>query len=195
MKTITLFIALLCFNFYHLKAQADKSAINLSVGMPFLISPTSVGKLSSNITYYRNLTKNIDFCVGINYDNIDLPTSSNSFTFDKEYIGIFAGANYQITIVEKLRVYPEITLGYSMVNYSVNEFENKVQKTSGFLLAEGFVLNYKLNTKFGINLRFSGTTLLKKLDANIPSPMTTNYLGIVQNSNNGFIKFGMTLEL
>lgn len=120
MKIVTLSIILLCVFSLNLKAQANKSAINVSVGTPLSTSPLNIGKLSSNINYYRNLAKNVNFCMGINYDNIDLPASTNLFTFDKEYLGLFSGINYQITIVEKLQVYPEINIGYSMINYSVN---------------------------------------------------------------------------
>ena len=158
--------------FYHCSAQQFESTFN--VGIPV---KTSVDWSSPNyildLMLGEKINKNSVLGIGANYEKVNLTPSKNTLTYDLNSITLFGAYRYYFYVSEKLRLLPQVRIGYSFLKSELNEFEDVANHSNGIYISERIDFSFILNRQFSITLGVAFSTVFSTLkpssNINVPS--------------------------
>ncbi len=190
MKHIAVIVFLISLNLSSNAQQGVRAS--LSVGVPV---NKSTDRLSSNYNFDFTINKSISshsfLGVGASYLAVNLLQSPVYLTFDRQVLSFFGTYVYEINLSEKMKILPQICVGYSFINSKLNELPDEIRKTGGMYIAEEihFALEVFKNIDISVGTGFS--TIFSKLKSSSDLIVPQNYIGKNKNTINQFtIKIG-----
>ena len=173
-----LFITLFAFN---LNAQDIRINSNFGIA-PNKLTDWSGFNYNIDLMVNTNIWNKFYFGLGSSYLGIDLLPSNNYLTFDKKILSFYSSFIYEINLTNKIKLLPEIQLGYSLVHYKLNEMNDIEQKTNGLYLVGGLSSSFYISKNVDLLAGFNYTTIFSELK---PSSRITIipaiYLGIPED--------------
>lgn len=180
MKKQFFIILFLCFISI---SNAQDIRINSNFGIaPNKLTDWSGFNYNIDLLINTNIWNKFYFGLGSSYLGIDLLPSNNYLTFDKKILSFYSSFIYEINLTNKIKLLPEIQLGYSLVHYKLNEFNDIEQKTNGLYLVGGLSSSFYISKHVDLLAGFNYTTIFSELK---PSSRITFipaiYLGIPED--------------
>ena len=173
-----LFITLFAFN---LNAQDIRINSNFGIA-PNKLTDWSGFNYNIDLMVNTNIWNKFYIGLGSSYIGIDLLPSNNYLTFDKKILSFYSSFIYEINLTNKIKLLPEIQLGYSLAHYKLNEFNDIEQKTNGLYLVGGLSSSFYISKHVDLLAGFNYTTIFSELK---PSSRITFipaiYLGIPED--------------
>ena len=173
-----LFITLFALN---LNAQDIRINSNFGIA-PNKLTDWSGFNYNIDLMVNTNIWNKFYFGLGSSYLGIDLLPSNNYLTFDKKILSFYSSFIYEINLTNKIKLLPEIQLGYSLVHYKLNEMNDIEQKTNGLYLVGGLSSSFYISKNVDLLAGFNYTTIFSELK---PSSRITIipaiYLGIPED--------------
>ena len=131
MKKQFFIILFLCFISI---SNAQDIRINSNFGIaPNKLTDWSGFNYNIDLLINTNIWNKFYIGLGSSYIGIDLLPSNNYLTFDKKILSCYSSFIYEINLTNKIKLLPEIQLGYSLAHYKLNEF---------ILISSPFFLKY-----------------------------------------------------
>lgn len=164
-------------------SNAQDIRINSNVGIaPNRLTDWSEFNYNIDLMVNTNIWNKFYFGLGSSYLGIDLLPSNNYLTFDKKILSFYSSFIYEINLTNKIKLLPEIQLGYSLVHYKLNEMNDIEQKTNGLYLVGGLSSSFYISKNVDLLAGFNYTTIFSELK---PSSRITIipaiYLGIPED--------------
>lgn len=164
-------------------SNAQDIRINSNVGIaPNRLTDWSEFNYNIDLMVNTNIWNKFYFGLGSSYLGIDLLPSNNYLTFDKKILSFYSSFIYEINLTNKIKLLPEIQLGYSLVHYKLNEMNDIEQKTNGLYLVGGLSSSFYISKNVDLLAGFNYTTIFSELK---PSSRITFipaiYLGIPED--------------
>ncbi|MDD4684181.1 MAG: outer membrane beta-barrel protein [Bacteroidales bacterium] len=164
-------------------SNAQDIRINSNVGIaPNRLTDWSEFNYNIDLMVNTNIWNKFYFGLGSSYLGIDLLPSNNYLTFDKKILSFYSSFIYEINLTNKIKLLPEIQLGYSLVHYKLNEMNDIEQKTNGLYLVGGLSSSFYISKHVDLLAGFNYTTIFSELK---PSSRITFipaiYLGIPED--------------
>lgn len=164
-------------------SNAQDIRINSNVGIaPNRLTDWSEFNYNIDLMVNTNIWNKFYFGLGSSYLGIDLLPSNNYLTFDKKILSFYSSFIYEINLTNKIKLLPEIQLGYSLVHYKLNEMSDIEQKTNGLYLVGGLSSSFYISKHVDLLAGFNYTTIFSELK---PSSRITFipaiYLGIPED--------------
>lgn len=164
-------------------SNAQDIRINSNVGIaPNRLTDWSEFNYNIDLMVNTNILNKFYFGLGSSYLGIDLLPSNNYLTFDKKILSFYSSFIYEINLTNKIKLLPEIQLGYSLVHYKLNEMNDIEQKTNGLYLVGGLSSSFYISKNVDLLAGFNYTTIFSELK---PSSRITIipaiYLGIPED--------------
>ena len=180
MKKQFFIILFLCFISI---SNAQDIRINSNFGIaPNKLTDWSGFNYNIDLMVNTNIWNKFYFGLGSSYLGIDLLPSNNYLTFDKKILSFYSSFIYEINLTNKIKLLPEIQLGYSLVHYKLNEMNDIEQKTNGLYLVGGLSSSFYISKNVDLLAGFNYTTIFSELK---PSSRITIipaiYLGIPED--------------
>ena len=173
-----LFITLFAFN---LNAQDIRINSNFGIA-PNKLTDWSGFNYNIDLLINTNIWNKFYIGLGSSYIGIDLLPSNNYLTFDKKILSFYSSFIYEINLTNKIKLLPEIQLGYSLAHYKLNEFNDIEQRTNGLYLVGGLSSSFYISKHVDLLAGFNYTTIFSELK---PSSRITIipaiYLGIPED--------------
>ncbi len=173
-----LFITLFAFN---LNAQDIRINSNFGIA-PNKLTDWSGFNYNIDLMVNTNIWNKFYIGLGSSYLGVDMLSSTNHFTFDKKILSFYSSFIYEINLTNKIKLLPEIQLGYSLVHYKLNEMNDIEQKTNGLYLVGGLSSSFYISKNVDLLAGFNYTTIFSELK---PSSRITIipaiYLGIPED--------------
>ena len=136
-----LFITLFAFN---LNAQDIRINSNFGIA-PNKLTDWSGFNYNIDLMVNTNIWNKFYIGLGSSYLGVDMLSSTNHFTFDKKILSFYSSFIYEINLTNKIKLLPEIQLGYSLVHYKLNEMNDIEQKTNGLYLVGGLSSSFYIS--------------------------------------------------
>lgn len=164
-------------------SNAQDIRINSNFGIaPNKLTDWSGFNYNIDLMVNTNIWNKFYFGLGSSYLGIDLLPSNNYLTFDKKILSFYSSFIYEINLTNKIKLLPEIQLGYSLVHYKLNEMNDIEQKTNGLYLVGGLSSSFYISKNVDLLAGFNYTTIFSELK---PSSRITIipaiYLGIPED--------------
>ena len=180
MKKQFFIILFLCFISI---SNAQDIRINSNFGIaPNKLTDWSGFNYNIDLLINTNIWNKFYIGLGSSYIGIDLLPSNNYLTFDKKILSFYSSFIYEINLTNKIKLLPEIQLGYSLVHYKLNEMNDIEQKTNGLYLVGGLSSSFYISKHVDLLAGFNYTTIFSELK---PSSRITFipaiYLGIPED--------------
>ena len=158
----TLFIILfLCFIFI---SNAQDIRINSNFGIaPNKLTDWSGFNYNIDLMVNTNIWNKFYFGLGSSYLGIDMLLSHTYFTFDKKILSFYSSFIYEINLTNKIKLLPEIQLGYSLVNYKLNVYNDIEQRTNGLYLVGGLSSSFYISKNIDLLAGFNYSTIFSEL--------------------------------
>ena len=170
-------------------SNAQDIRINSNVGIaPNRLTDWSEFNYNIDLMVNTNIWNKFYFGLGSSYLGIDLLPSNNYLTFDKKILSFYSSFIYEINLTNKIKLLPEIQLGYSLVHYKLNEMNDIEQKTNGLYLVGGLSSSFYISKNVDLLAGFNYTTIFSELK---PSSRITIipdiYSGILEERINQYL--------
>ena len=180
MKKQFFIILFLCFISI---SNAQDIRINSNFGIaPNKLTDWSGFNYNIDLLINTNIWNKFYIGLGSSYIGIDLLPSNNYLTFDKKILSFYSSFIYEINLTNKIKLLPEIQLGYSLVNYKLNVYNDIEQRTNGLYLVGGLSSSFYISKHVDLLAGFNYTTIFSELK---PSSRITFipaiYLGIPED--------------
>lgn len=164
-------------------SNAQDIRINSNFGIaPNKLTDWSGFNYNIDLLINTNIWNKFYIGLGSSYIGIDLLPSNNYLTFDKKILSFYSSFIYEINLTNKIKLLPEIQLGYSLVHYKLNEMNDIEQKTNGLYLVGGLSSSFYISKHVDLLAGFNYTTIFSELK---PSSRITFipaiYLGIPED--------------
>ena len=158
----TLFIILfLCFISI---SNAQDIRINSNFGIaPNKLTDWSGFNYNIDLLINTNIWNKFYIGLGSSYIGIDLLPSNNYLTFDKKILSFYSSFIYEINLTNKIKLLPEIQLGYSLVNYKLNVYNDIEQRTNGLYLVGGLSSSFYISKNIDLLAGFNYSTIFSEL--------------------------------
>ncbi len=158
----TLFIILfLCFISI---SNAQDIRINSNFGIaPNKLTDWSGFNYNIDLMVNTNIWNKFYFGLGSSYLGIDMLLSHTYFTFDKKILSFYSSFIYEINLTNKIKLLPEIQLGYSLVNYKLNVYNDIEQRTNGLYLVGGLSSSFYISKNIDLLAGFNYSTIFSEL--------------------------------
>jgi hypothetical protein len=104
--------------------------------------------LTADFGLRKGINKNVLVGIGLSYLHLDLKPSNFLLTYDRELYNLFLEGNVSIDIADQFDIIPGLRMGYSIGNYTLNEFTGNKHKTYGFSLTPQVLFSHPLSQKF-----------------------------------------------
>ena len=180
MKKQFFIILFLCFISI---SNAQDIRINSNFGIaPNKLTDWSGFNYNIDLLINTNIWNKFYIGLGSSYIGIDLLPSNNYLTFDKKILSFYSSFIYEINLTNKIKLLPEIQLGYSLVNYKLNVYNDIEQRTNGLYLVGGLSSSFYISKNIDLLAGFNYSTIFSELK---PSSRITFipaiYLGIPED--------------
>lgn len=186
MKHISVIILLICLNLTGNAQQGLRTSLN--IGTP--INKSTDWK-SLNYDVDLLLSKKVNnhslLGVGSSYLSVDLLQSNIYLTFDRRILSFFGSYIYKLNLSEKIKLLPQLRLGYSFISSELNEFSDEAQKTGGVYISEEVYLSFNLCKNVDLLTGIGFSTIFSKFKTSPDLVVTHNYIGNTKNTINQFI--------
>ena len=170
-------------------SNAQDIRINSNFGIaPNKLTDWSGFNYNIDLMVNTNIWNKFYFGLGSSYLGIDMLLSHTYFTFDKKILSFYSSFIYEINLTNKIKLLPEIQLGYSLVHYKLNEFNDIEQRTNGLYLVGGLSSSFYISNNVDLLAGFNYTTIFSELK---PSSRITFipaiYSGILEERINQYL--------
>lgn len=186
MKVIPVIIFLICLNLTGNAQQGFRSSFNL--GIPINKS-TDWTSLNYDIDFLLNKKVNNHSILGVgsSYLTVDLLQSNTHLTFDRRILSFFGSYMYKINLSEKIKLLPQLRIGYSFISSELNEITDEAQKTGGVYIAEEIYFSLNLSKNIDLLTGVGFSTIFSKFKTSPDLIVPNNYIGNTKNTINQFI--------
>ena len=161
MKKQFFIILFLCFISI---SNAQDIRINSNFGIaPNKLTDWSGFNYNIDLMVNTNIWNKFYFGLGSSYLGIDMLLSHTYFTFDKKILSFYSSFIYEINLTNKIKLLPEIQLGYSLAHYKLNEFNDIEQRTNGLYLVGGLSSSFYISKNIDLLAGFNYSTIFSEL--------------------------------
>ena len=145
-------------------SNAQDIRINSNFGIaPNKLTDWSGFNYNIDLMVNTNIWNKFYFGLGSSYLGIDMLLSHTYFTFDKKILSFYSSFIYEINLTNKIKLLPEIQLGYSLVNYKLNVYNDIEQRTNGLYLVGGLSSSFYISKNIDLLAGFNYSTIFSEL--------------------------------
>ena len=145
-------------------SNAQDIRINSNFGIaPNKLTDWSGFNYNIDLLINTNIWNKFYIGLGSSYIGIDLLPSNNYLTFDKKILSFYSSFIYEINLTNKIKLLPEIQLGYSLVNYKLNVYNDIEQRTNGLYLVGGLSSSFYISKNIDLLAGFNYSTIFSEL--------------------------------
>lgn len=186
MKHILIIIFLVSMSFTGHTQQKYWSSINLGIPVNKSTDWTSLN-YDVNLLLGKNISKHSSLAVGSSYLTVDLLRSNTYLTFDRKILSFFGSYKHEVSLSEKIKILPQLRIGYSFIRSKLNEFPDETQKTGGVYIAEELCFSLNLSKNLDLMTGIGFSTIFSKFKTSPDLIVPHNYMGDTKNTINQFI--------
>ncbi len=161
MKHIFIIILLVSMGFYGHTQQKYWSSVNLGIPVNKSTDWTSLN-YDVDLLLGKNISKHSSLAVGSSYLTVDLRQSNTYLTFDRSILSFFGTYKHEVSLSEKIKILPQLRIGYSFISSKLNEFPDETQKTDGVYIAEELCFSLNLSKNIDLLTGIGFSTIFSK---------------------------------
>ncbi len=158
---------------------------NFSLGIPVNGSTDwSTPSYDLDLMFGKKVNPKSIVGIGSTYEVVALKPSNTFLTYDRKVITFFSSYRYLFSISDKIKMLPQIRIGYSFIRSQLNEFIDKGRSSTGLHICGGIDASLTINKNFDFFTGVSFNTIFSKLEPNSNINIPQNYI----HQNDQFIK-------
>ncbi len=185
MKRILSIVFFVCAIFI---SNAQDFRANLNIGIPLNKSTDWTSpNYDIDLLFSKSVSDNFLLGIGSSYLLVDLFPSNTYLTFDRKILSFFSSSVYELNISEKIKLLPQLRIGYSFISSELNEFQDKEQKTGGLYISQELYSTLNISKHIDLLAGFGYSTIFSKLEYSPNLVITDNYIGSDKKTINQFI--------
>jgi hypothetical protein len=142
-------IILVFLLFYHCSGQKVESSFSFGVPINQQMDWDSPN-YSLDFMLGEKINTNSVLGIGANYENINLIPSKNELTYDRNALTLFGAYRHSFFISDKVKLLPQVRIGYSFLKSELNEFDDVANHSNGIYISERIDFSYILNRHLSI---------------------------------------------
>lgn len=170
MKYSCVILFLICS--IYCKGQKYETSFSFGIPVSSAIDWTKPN-YSLDLMFNKYVSRKSVVGIGITYDIVDLKPSNNILTYDRKGLTFFCSYHHHFGGTGKIKIIPQIRLGYSFLKNQMNEFNHEIRNSNGLNICEAVDFKFLLNEKFAFFAGVSFNSIFAKTefasDINIPS--------------------------